>query len=67
MTTIAFLVDGDRVEGAMFYAVPIEKRLDFHCIPPDLLTYPELEAISRQLASKTTSGQVREYRWEEVP
>ena len=33
---------------------------------PDLLTYAELEAISRQLAKKTTSGQVREYQWEQV-
>ena len=40
----------------MFYTVPIEKRLDFHCIPPDLLTYPELEAISRQLANRTILG-----------
>ncbi len=66
MTTIAFLVDGERVGGAMLYTVPIEKRLDFHCVPPDLLTYAELEDISRQLAKKTTSGQVRKYQWEEV-
>ncbi len=50
----------------MFYMVPIEKRLDFHCVPPDLLTYAELEAISRQLANRTTAGQVRKYQWEQV-
>ena len=48
----------------MFYSLPIEKRLDFHCVPPDLLTYAELEAISRQLANEITSGQVRKYQWD---
>ena len=50
----------------MLYSLPIEKRLDFHCVPPDLLTYAELEAISRQLANEITSGQVRKYQWEQV-
>ncbi len=67
MTTIAFLVNGDRVGGAVFYSIPIENRLDFHCVPSDLLTYAELESISRLLANRTTSGQVRKYQWEQAP
>ena len=63
MNTITFVVNGDRVGGAFFYATPIANRTAFHCVPADLLTYAELESVSQQLARGVRAGQIRKYQW----
>jgi hypothetical protein len=54
------------VGGAFFFKTPIETRLDFSCVPKELLTYADCEAIGKDLAENKTSGVVREYTWKVV-
>jgi hypothetical protein len=57
--------EGD-VGGAFFFQVPIESRLHFSCVPKDLLSYADLEAIGKDLAANKRSGIVRGYNWKVI-
>ena len=48
------------VGGAFFYKTPIETRLDFLCVPKELLTYADCEAIAKELAENKSNGIIRE-------
>jgi hypothetical protein len=51
------------VAQIVFYAVPIQREGDFHCIPPNLLSFLNAKAISNELAESKIKGRIGRYEW----
>jgi hypothetical protein len=63
MIQITIFTEEGNVGGAYLFQVPIESRLHFTCVPKDLLSYADFEAIGKDLAAKKRSGVVHGYNW----
>ncbi len=46
-----------------FYALPVQYEADFTVVPPGLVSFDEVQAISVELSQQGTQGRVAHYQW----
>jgi hypothetical protein len=53
-----------RIGKLAFFALPLDNRNDFSCIPEHLITFDEAKWIGGELERGARSGRMRYYAWE---
>jgi hypothetical protein len=46
-----------------FYALPVQKADDFTAVPPEIVSFADVQAISVELSSQGVQGRVGRYQW----
>jgi len=46
-----------------FYALPVQKADEFICVPPNIVSFAEAQAISVELAQGSVQGKVGRFGW----
>ncbi len=56
-----------RIGKVAFFALPLQDRNDFSCVPEHLITFDEAKWIADELTKGGNAGRMRYYSWETRP
>jgi hypothetical protein len=46
-----------------FYALPVQKKVDFVAIPPAIVSFAEVQTVSVELFRSAVRGRIGRYEW----